>query len=68
MTPNDKLALRIFEGQLRMLARKSDDRRAVIESEGKLQELGYVDYLDNLPKEDQEIILKILYSMAYCLE
>ena len=57
LTPNDKLALRIFEGQLRMLARKPDDRRAVIESEGKLQELGYVDYLNNLPKEDQEIIL-----------
>lgn len=57
LVPNDKLALKIYESQIRMLSAKPDDKRAVIESEGKLQSLGYVVYLDELPKEDQDAIL-----------
>ena len=53
---NDRLARKIYDSQLRILSTKPNDKAAVIESEGRLQSLGYVVYLDELPKEDQDTI------------
>ena len=57
LTSNDKFARCIFDGQIRMLAKSPEDREVVIESEKSCQDLGFVDFLENLPLEDQEMIL-----------
>ena len=53
-----KLALKIYESQVKALVNKPEKKQAAILSESKLQELGYVDYLHNLPQETQDFILK----------
>ena len=50
---NVHAATRIYESQVKALSKKPDDKASVIKSEGKLQELGFVDYLTNLSAEDQ---------------
>ena len=54
------LALRVFNGQVKSLnlAGKEKDKAAVIESERKLQDLGFVDWLDNLGQDEQDLVLK----------
>ena len=54
----EKLALKIYESQVKALNNKPDQKNAAILSESKLQELGYVDYLHNLPQEIQDFISK----------
>ena len=54
---NDKSARKIFDAQVRKLSRSEGDRNDVLESEAKLQKLGYVDWLENLPEEDQKTVL-----------
>ena len=54
----EKLALKIYESQVRGLNNKPDERAAAILSESKLHDLGYVDFLDNLPQEIQDYIWK----------
>ena len=51
LVPNGKMALKVDEGQARKLESMPQVRLAVIQS--KLQDLGFVDFLDNLPKEDK---------------
>ena len=48
--PNEHLALKIYKGQVRKLENRPPDKLAVIQSENKLQKLGFVNYLDNLSK------------------
>ena len=43
LVPNEHEALNVYRGQTRKLNLKPDDKRAVIESEQKLQKLGFVD-------------------------
>ena len=52
---NKNKAMKVYEQQLRKLNHPSNekDKKDVIESEAKLQELGFVDYLKNLPKDIQ---------------
>ena len=57
LRPNDKMALKVFEAQVRNLSKKPEDKESAILFEGKLQELGFVDYLHNLTPEQQEMIL-----------
>ena len=57
LVPNEKMALRVYEGQVRKLDSMPQDKLAVIQSEAKLQDLGFVDFVDNLPQEDKELIL-----------
>ena len=58
LTSNCKFARNIFDGQVRSLAKTPKDREAVLKSEQSWQDLGFVDYLENLPKEIQDMILK----------
>ena len=53
---NDKMALKVYETQVRNLDKKPKDKESAILFEGKLQELGFVDYLHNLPTEQQAMI------------
>ena len=53
---NVHAATRIYESQVKALSKKPEDQASVIKSEGKLQELGFVDYLSNLSVEDQAMI------------
>ena len=47
----------MFRGQVKKLNAKREDKIAVIESEGKLQSLGFVDYFSNLNDDDKNLIL-----------
>ena len=57
LVPNKHDALNVYRGQTRKLNLKPDDKRAVIESEQKLQKLGFVDYVSNLKDDDKAMIL-----------
>ena len=53
----EKLALKIFQGQVKGLINKPEERSAAILSESKLQDLGYVDFFDNLSQEIKDHIM-----------
>ena len=55
-----KIAMKVFFAQVRKLNMNPSDKSCVIESEAKLQQLGFVDYVDNLDPEVQEMILGAL--------
>ena len=57
MVTNDFIARKIYDSQIKKLSKCDQDRLDVIESEFKLQSLGYVDWLDNLDEMDQKMIL-----------
>ena len=50
------VALKVFQSQVRNLSQRDADRSAVIESEQKLQDLGFVDWVSNLSEEEQALI------------
>ena len=52
----EKLALQIYRGVIKRLDDKNSEKDAIIQSESKLHDLGYVDWLDNLPQETQDYI------------
>ena len=63
MNPDTRLvsnlnsAHKIYRSQVHRLSMSTQDRTDIIESEGKLQELGFVDYLENLSESDKNSIL-----------
>ena len=50
--------MKVYDQQIRKLNQNTDDKKDVIESEEKLQQLGYVDYVGNLKTEQQEMLRK----------
>ena len=56
MKPNEEMALKVYQSQIRNLDKKPEDKQAAISFEGKLQDLGFVDYLRNLTPEQQDMI------------
>ena len=57
LRPNDKMALKVYESQVRNLNRKPEDKESALLFEAKLQDLGFVDYVHNLTSEQQDRIL-----------
>ena len=57
LVPNKKFALKIYESQVKKLDKNPADKEAAIEFDKKLQDLGYVDYVDNLPEEERKMIV-----------
>ena len=55
LVPNDKSALKIYKAQARKLDLRPDDKAAVIDSEKKLQDLGFVDFYDNLTNDEKAL-------------
>ena len=53
-------ARKVFNGVVKRLAKNVDDREAVLEAIRKLQRLGFVDWVENLPEEDQKLIFEFL--------
>ena len=48
LVPNDNGALQVFRQQVRKLNANPEDKAAVIKSQQKLQDLGFVDFVSNL--------------------
>ena len=55
---DENTALKIYQHQVRMLDKNPDIKLAVIESEAKLQNDGFVDWLENLPDDIQNMIME----------
>lgn len=54
LSPNKEIAMKVFQQQLKKLDRNEKDKIAVIKSEGKLQDLGFVEYVKNLSSDQQK--------------
>ena len=57
LAPNLNEALKVYKGQVRKLNAQPDDMLSVLESERKMQDLGFVDYLSNLSSDEQDMIM-----------
>ena len=57
LVSNMKSARKVYNGVVKALAKSSKDKEDVLEAERKLQNLGFVDWLENLSKDDQNLIL-----------
>ena len=56
LAPNRNIALKVYYQQIKRLANHADDKADIIQSEAKLQALGYVDYIKNLSTEVQSFL------------
>ena len=56
LAPNKMIATKVYNQQLKKLNKFPKDKADVLQSEAKLQSLGYVDYVKNLPSEVQETL------------
>ena len=67
LAPNKNIAQRIYFGQIKKLNKNQKDKQDVIMAEKKLQDLGFVDFVDNLTIEQQNKIYssKLLYYMPW---
>ena len=67
LAPNKNIAQRIYFGQIKKLNKNQKDKQDVIMVEKKLQDLGFVDFVDNLTIEQQNKIYssKLLYYMPW---
>ena len=52
---NEHVALRVFRSQVKILNANEEDKRSVLEFEGKLQDAGYVDYFKNLSSSERAL-------------
>ena len=51
LSPNKQVVMKVYSQQLRKLSKLPKDKTDILESEAKLQSLGFVDYVRNLPEE-----------------
>ena len=58
LVSNERSARKVYDSVIRKLAKNDEDQIAAIDAEQKLQKLGYVDWIENLPDEDQKLIFK----------
>ena len=56
LAPNKMKAMKVYEQQVKKLNKLPDDKDDVIKSEGKLHALGHVDFVKNLPLDQQEML------------
>ena len=52
----ERMAIKVYNGVIKSLNDEPSDKAAVIKSEKKLHDLGFVDYVDNLPEDIQKVI------------
>ena len=64
---NEKEAEKVYWSQVKKLGKSDTDRQQVIEAERKLQTLEYVEYLDDLPEDERELVLssKVKYFLPW---
>ena len=58
LSPNKHKALKVYYQQLKKLRNSQNDKDAIIKAENKLHELGYVDFVRNLPPDIQNMLQK----------
>ena len=58
-----EMALKVYKAQVRNLSGREGDRVAVVESEQKLQDLGFVDWVANLTDEQKALVSSAVYYM-----
>ena len=72
LSPNKHKALKVYNQQLQKLQRNPIDKEAVIKSEGKLQQLGHVDYVKKPTSRLADSVSfkpsSKLHSLARCVE
>ena len=56
LAPNENIARKIYFGQIKKLNMSSSDKEDVIQAERKLQNLGFVDFIDDLTIEQRDKI------------
>ena len=56
LKPNEGMAFKVYQAQVRKLEKNPEDKIQVLNSEKKLQELGSVDFVDNLCNEKRIMI------------
>ena len=56
LAPNKNIATKIYYQQLKKLSSNPKDKEDIIASEAKLQQLGFVDYIKNLPLDQQTML------------
>ena len=56
LAPNRECALKVYKQQTRKLSKDPVAKEAVLKSEGKLQQAGHVDWLENLSTKDLEVM------------
>ena len=56
LAPNKNKALQIYNQKTHKLDQNLQDKRDTIESEAKLQELGFVEFVKNTALEQQQIL------------
>ena len=62
----ERLALQVYKGSVKRLHDKPGEKDSIIQSEKKLHDLGYVDWVDNLPSDIQDMIRsKVKYIIPW---
>ena len=56
LVPNRSKALKTYNQQIKSLAKNPEDKKAVIDAEAKLQKLGFVQWVKDLPEDDQQML------------
>ena len=56
LAPNKNKALAVYNSQVKKLNKNPNDKKDVLTSEAKLQNLGYVDYVKNLSESQQSML------------
>ena len=57
LVTNKNSTLKVYNSQVRRLSKSKNDLQDALDAERKLQDLGYVDWLQNLDRETQDMIL-----------
>ena len=58
LAPNKDKALKVYQSQVRKLNKCDKDKQDVIKSEAKLQQLGFVEYVSDLPPDQKKRIVE----------
>ena len=58
LTSNEEIAMKVYRHQTRELAKTPKERQEAIDSEDKLQRLGFVEWFDDLTDEEKDVISK----------
>ena len=56
LAPNKHVAEKVYKGVTKILKNNPKDKADVIKAEKKLQDLGFVDFIENLTTEEQQVI------------
>ena len=57
LSPNEHTAMKVYTAQVRKLQQCPEDKNDVINSEVKLQQLGFAEFVDELPNNLKEMIM-----------